>query len=58
METLMDRIYDSQCDLEDALLLECALEDVKNDPDGRKLLRYLRRRRIRIRFVLNLLEKA
>ena len=54
----MDRIYDSQCDLEDALLLECNLEDAKSDPDGRKLLRYLRKRRRRIRCVLNLLEKV
>ena len=58
MERLMDRIYDSQCNLEDALLLECALEDAKNDPDGIKLIRYLRRRRRRIHLILNLLEKV
>ena len=58
MERLMDRIYDSQCNLEDAFLLECSCNEAMEIGDGRKLIRYLRRRRRRIRCILNLLEKV
>ena len=58
MEALMRSIYNSQLDLEDTFLLECALEDAKSTDDGRKLMRYLKRRRRIINRILNLLEKV
>ena len=58
MEALMRSIYNSQLDLEDTLLLECALEDVGSTDDGRKLMRYLKRRRRIVHRILNLLEKV
>lgn len=57
MEALMRNIYNSQLDLEDALLLECSLDEAKETDDGRKLVRYLKKRRRIINRVLNLLEK-
>lgn len=58
MEALMRSIYNSQLDLEDTLLLECSLEDVGSTDDGRKLMRYLKRRRRIVHRILNLLEKV
>ena len=58
MERLMDRIYDSQCNLEDAFLLECSWSEAMETFYGIKLLCYLRRRRRRIHRILNLLEKV
>jgi hypothetical protein len=58
MEALMRGIYNSQLDLEDALLLECSWSEAMETDDGRKLIRYLRRRRRRIHRILNLLEKV
>jgi hypothetical protein len=57
MEALMRNIYNSQLDLEDALLLESSLDEAKDTDDGRKLIRYLKKRRRIINRVLNLLEK-
>jgi hypothetical protein len=54
----MRGIYNSQLDLEDALLLECSWSEAMETDDGRKLIRYLRRRRRRIHRILNLLEKV
>lgn len=39
MEKLLDKIYDTQLDLEDALLLECSWDEAKETDDGRKLVR-------------------
>lgn len=58
MEAIMRNIYNSQLDLYDALLLECALDDIKDTDDGRKLMRYLNRRRRIINRIINLLEKV
>lgn len=58
MERLMDRIYDSQCDLEDALRLECSWDGAKETGDGRKLVRYLKWRRRIVLWALKLLEKV
>ena len=58
MEKLLDKIYDSQCDLEDALLLECSLDDAKETDDGRKLTRYLKKRRRIVLWALKLLERV
>lgn len=57
MEALMRNIYNSQLDLEDALLLESSMGEAKETDDGRKLIRYLKKRRRIINRVLNLLEK-
>jgi hypothetical protein len=57
MEALMRNIYNSQLDLEDALLLESSMDEAKETDDGRKLIRYLKKRRRIINRVLNLLEK-
>ena len=58
MEALLDKIYDSQLELEDALALECSLDDARSTDDGRRLVRYIKKRRRIVMFVLNLLEKA
>ena len=58
MNRLMDRIYDTQVDLEDALLLECSLDEAKETDDGRKLVRYLKKRRRIVLRALRLLERV
>ncbi len=58
IEILMDRIYDSQLELEDALLLECSLDEAKETTEGRKLIRYLKKRRRIVLLALRMLEKV
>jgi hypothetical protein len=58
MEALLDKIYDTQLDLEDALLLECSLNEAKETSDGRKLIRYLKKRRRIVLWTLRVLEKV
>ncbi len=58
MEVLLDKIYDTQLDLEDALLLECSLNEAKETSDGRKLIRYLKKRRRTVLLVLRMLERV
>lgn len=58
MEALMEKIYNSQLDLEDALLLECSLGEAKETDDGRKLIRYLNKRRRIVLLALRMLEKV
>ena len=42
---VLNRLWASQDALEDALRLETTPEEVKETPEGKKLLRWLRRRR-------------
>ena len=58
MEKLLDKIYDTQLGLEDALLLECSLDEAKETSDGRKLIRYLKKRRRIVLWALRMLEKV
>jgi hypothetical protein len=58
MKSLMDRIYDTQVDLEDTLLLECSLDEAKETVDGRKLVRYLKKRRRLVLLALRILERV
>lgn len=58
IEILMDRIYDSQLELEDTLLLECSLDEAKETAEGRKLIRYLKKRRRIVLLALRMLEKV
>ena len=58
MEKLLDKIYDSQVNPEDALLLECSLDEAKETDDGRKLVRYLKKRRRIVLWALRMLEKV
>lgn len=44
-------------ELEDALRLETTPEEIKNDKDGMKLYRWLRRRRRKMTTILKLIEK-
>lgn len=44
-------------ELEDALRLETTLEEIKNDKDGMKLYRWLRRRRRKMTTILKLIKK-
>ena len=43
MEALR-KILDHQCELEDALKLECTSEEIKETKFGKDLLKYVRRR--------------
>lgn len=45
MEILIEKLLSIQDDLEDALRIESTFEEVKETKEGKKLLRYLRRRR-------------
>jgi hypothetical protein len=54
----MDRIYDSQLELEDTLLLECSLDEAKETAEGRKLIRYLKKRRRIVLRALRMLERV
>ena len=58
MEALMEKIYNSQLDLEDALLLECSWDEAMDTDDGRKLVRYLKKRRRIVLWTLRMLEKV
>lgn len=58
MKVLLDKIYDTQVDLEDALLLECSLDEAKETDDGRKLVRYLKKRRRIVLRALRMLERV
>jgi hypothetical protein len=58
MKVLLDKIYDTQVDLEDALLLECSLDEAKETADGRKLIRYLKKRRRIVLRALRMLERV
>jgi hypothetical protein len=58
MEKLLDKIYDYQVDLEDALLLESSWDEAKETDDGRKLVRYLKKRRRIVLRALRMLEKV
>jgi hypothetical protein len=58
MEALMRGIYNSQLDLEDALLLECSWSEAMETDDGRKLIRYLKKRRRIVLLALRMLEKV
>ena len=57
METLMQKIYNYQLDLEDAFVLETTIDEAKETDDGRKLIRYLKKRRRAIVRVLNILDR-
>jgi hypothetical protein len=56
MEILI-KLWTSQRTLEDALRLESTPEEVKETKEGKKLLRWLRRRRRRVNHLAKVLEK-
>lgn len=57
MEVLSRRLYNSQCELEDALRMEITRAEVKQTREGRKLFGWLRKRRRVILRVLDVLDK-
>jgi hypothetical protein len=54
---ILNRLRASQDALEDALRLESTPEEIKETKEGKKLLRYLRRRRRAISYVVKILSK-
>lgn len=54
---ILNRLRASQDALEDALRLESTPEEIKETKEGKKLLRYLRRRRHAINYVIKILSK-
>ncbi len=57
MEVLSRRLYNSQCELEDALRMEITRAEVKQTKEGKKLFGWLRKRRRVILRILDALER-
>lgn len=57
MEVLKRKLYNMQHELEDAFQIEITLKEAKATTEGRKLLRFLKRRRRVMSKVLNALER-
>jgi hypothetical protein len=54
---ILKQLWTTQYDLEDVLRLESTPEDVKETKEGKRLLRWLRRRRRLIKFVEMILRR-
>ena len=57
MEVLKRKLYNMQHELEDDFLMEVTHKEAKATTEGRKLLRFLKRRRRVMSNVLNALER-
>lgn len=53
---ILKQLWTTQYDLEDVLRLESTPEEVKETKEGKRLLRWLRRRRRLIKFVERILR--
>lgn len=56
MEILKRKLQDSQYELEEALRMEINYDEVKETKDGKKLLKYVRKRRRIVNIVSKILD--
>lgn len=57
MEILKRQLQDSQYELEDALRIEINYDEVKETKEGKRLLRYVRKRRRIVNGILKVLDR-
>lgn len=57
MEVLKYELEEHQCELEEAMRMEINFDEVRETKDGKKLYRYLRKRRRIVKFLVAVLDK-